>query len=105
VLAVFALFGVIGAFSFFIYSMVTGDIFATDSVFGIMLNIFLFLGIMLLSLIVMAFCLIRYVGRKGSVNTILTKRCPSCGTEMGVTEMSYPRCFTLQPADEKHWRR
>ena len=104
-LAIFALFGIIGAFSFFIYSLAVDDMFATDSVFDIMLNISLFLGVLLLSLVVMVFCLIRYMSRKGSVNVIPTKRCTSCGTEMGVTEMSCPRCFTLQPADERYRRR
>ena len=102
VLAALGAFGMAAAFALFIYSMVAGDIFGTESLTDIILNILMFLGILMLSMAVMVVCLIKYLKNKDGVNVVPTKRCPSCGTEMGVTEMSCPRCFTLQPADEKH---
>jgi phage FluMu protein Com len=38
--------------------------------------------------------------RKGgtmTANTVMTKKCPSCGTVMDVTAHACPRCRTIQP--------
>ncbi|MCL2785989.1 MAG: hypothetical protein FWD81_02050 [Methanomassiliicoccaceae archaeon] len=92
--------GMILAMVLLIHTLTSGDLFEMD-VSDILLNIFIVIGIMIVSMLLLVFSMISYTRRRMTVGYTPTKRCQSCGAEMNVTEMSCPRCFSLQPTDKR----
>jgi len=89
----------VASFIAFIIMIVSGDLFAYDaSVADIMITIFVYLGVVMLCMLLMLYSLIKYGKSKShSAQQDLTTKCISCGATIGITELSCPRCFTLQP--------
>ena len=79
------------------------DPFGTETeVFDILLTIFLYFGLIGLMTGMAVFFMIGYTKAKnGHIFRPLTKRCVSCGHEIGITELSCPRCFVLQPPEDR----
>ncbi|MDR0334482.1 MAG: hypothetical protein LBH69_01160 [Methanomassiliicoccaceae archaeon] len=98
-LAIASIVAMVIVFGAFIVTLVSGDIFYGEvTVASILITIFLFLGLILLCVFLFVFFLMKYAKSKGNTAYVeLTKKCISCGTTIGVTELSCPRCFTLQP--------
>ena len=84
---------------YFVFTMITEDIFLGD-VMDIMMTIFLFLGMLFVSIVLMVVFMIKFMST-GTQSTVKqnTKRCVSCGTQMGIYDVSCPRCFSIQPND------
>jgi hypothetical protein len=99
ILAIISFIGVVAAFIFFIATIASDGFYSGDStVSDIMITIFTYLGLVMLFVFLGVFFLIKYAKANNySAQSELTKKCISCGTVIGITEMSCPRCFTLQP--------
>jgi hypothetical protein len=94
----------VAVFIIFIYRMATGDIFGYDAaVSDILLEIFIFMGLSGLLFFLMILFIIKYtVAKNYRDDRPFVKRCVSCGTEIGITDMSCHRCFVLQPAEHNN---
>ena len=103
VLAGVSLVGIFAAMGFFVMKMVSDDFFGEDTtVFDILTTVFLYLGLMMLSACLMAFSITRYFKTNdGRTRGPLTKRCVSCGHEIGIMDLSCSRCFVLQPPEDR----
>ena len=99
VLAAASVIGMIAAFVFFIITIASDKFYSDDpSVFGILLTIFMYLGLVMLFVLLLIYSLFKYdKSKRHSAYEELTKKCISCGTTLGLTELTCHRCFTLQP--------
>ena len=98
-LTVIGAVGMFASFVLFIVMMATGDIFYYESVFIIILTIFGYLGAVCFFILLMVFGIVKFsvAQQVAAQKRPLTKKCVSCGHEIGYTDMSCSRCFTLQP--------
>jgi len=89
----------VAVFIYFIVTLASGSLFMSDvTVAKILITIFAFLGLIMLCVCLMIYSLIKYARSKDtSVQQELMTKCISCGATIGITELSCPRCFTLQP--------
>ena len=103
VLAVAAFIGMFVALLIFIMRMINlGNVPDDDILTYIFTTLIVFMLLSMAMISLMIFCLIKYSAKKRSAyDRVLTKRCVSCGTELGFNEMSCPRCFVLQPPDRR----
>jgi len=99
VLAAASIIGMVAAFIFFVIALASDELYSKDpSVLDILLPIFLYLGLVMLFVFLLVYSLIKYdKSKRHTQYEELTKKCISCGTTIGLTELSCPRCFTLQP--------
>ena len=103
VLALAAGVGMIAMIALFVSTMISGDMFATDSILSIMLSIMVYMiGFIVMMILLVVFFMKYTVSKSGhQVTGTPKKNCASCGALMDVTDMSCPRCFSLQPMDRR----
>jgi len=98
VLLAVSIIGMVAAFIFFIITLASDKFYSDPSVSDILITIFMFVGLIMVFVILMVYSLIKYSSAgTHSARPDLTKQCISCGTTIGITELTCPRCFTLQP--------
>jgi uncharacterized BrkB/YihY/UPF0761 family membrane protein len=104
ILGAAAVIGAIAAFGFFIYTMMSGDIFEEEfSPFNMVLRTFLLIGVSFILMFLAIFFFARSTTAQNEYNNrSQMKKCISCGAVIGVTEMSCPRCFVLQPVEHNN---
>ena len=96
-LAVICLIGAVIVFGFFILFMIDGSFLDDLSVTGLLLEIFMYLGLSMMFLVSASVFFMIYLRKGVAEHNVPMKTCPSCGQTMDIKEMSCPRCFTLQP--------
>jgi formate hydrogenlyase subunit 3/multisubunit Na+/H+ antiporter MnhD subunit len=103
VLAIAAGIGMIAMIALFATSMFSGDIFEIESVLTMIMWIMVYMfGFIIMMVLAIVFFLKYSVSKSAhQVSGTLKKNCASCGALMEVTEMSCPRCFSLQPMDRR----
>jgi len=94
--------GIFAAFILLVLALVSDPFGVETEVFDILLTIFLYFGLIGIMTGAAVYFMIKYAKAKnGQTFRPLTKRCVSCGHEMGITELSCPRCFILQPPEDR----
>jgi hypothetical protein len=84
--------GILAAIMLFIYLMITSD---GGSIF---LYIFGLMGLFVVMIILVIFFALRFSrpAFRGSNIENMTKACGACGHTIGITELTCPRCLTIQ---------
>ena len=89
--------GLFTAFALFVSLMITMDDPFENNIF---LYIFGWLTVSGALMVAMAVCFVKYFRfHIPSYGTQMTKRCVSCGEILNVTDLSCPRCYTIQPVE------
>jgi formate hydrogenlyase subunit 3/multisubunit Na+/H+ antiporter MnhD subunit len=104
ILAILSFIGIFVAIGMFSIWMMDGSFLDDDlSMSALMLRIFLYVGALGAMLFLTSFFFIKYAkAQAGRTNPYPVKKCTSCGAELGITELSCPRCFTLQPPEDRN---
>jgi hypothetical protein len=88
--------GIFVLFAFMVYSIVSGSM-------SILLTIFLFIGLFILLIVLITFFALGFArpAFRGSNIEEMTKACGACGHTINITDLSCPKCMTIQSGLQK----